>query len=435
MTATTSDGVGDSSDCPYCGGPLAGGLVCASCGTICARCGTPSRDGVCPECSYSSSPIAASTPWSQPESPYGEVAPDALEKIVRHGPGPQYLSRTERNLLRGTFVDPQAKLVHDRAAAACEKLPLPPQTRASLTERIEREAGRPSLRSGMTTDESVAFLVLSEMRRLGFPLSTVQASLARAGFRMKLDSVSFRIAVPGGARPQLRVNGNPRTFRLSPCVDPRPANVLRALDLEDHSPMTLRVQLYLIDALDAADELATPPRPTARLDLSDALFLGRDGALAPTATVPLGNSRCFTLFKTHKHAAVDAGRSSTPLNPDAFIRPLLPSNVLPVSAEIMREAGALRQVEARAVADFRQVMSAASGRTPRRLALESLYRADRTVFARSSEEAKSRARLRRSELHLRDRRDLSYTGVVGFLLPSEVARVFGAGIGLGGYPA
>src|SRR6202521_5265004 len=102
-------------NCPYCGSRLEDS-VCPRCGSICERCGRPYHEAACPEC-------YTSTAWLAGESQHGEVAPATFQKIVR-SPSEGSVSRRESEMLRGTFIDRQAKTIHDRVTSACSMMNL-----------------------------------------------------------------------------------------------------------------------------------------------------------------------------------------------------------------------------------------------------------------------------------------------------------------------
>ena len=216
-------------NCPYCSSILEDS-VCPSCGRICERCGLPYHEAACPEC-------YTSTAWLAGESQHGEVAPATFQKIVR-SPSEGSVSRRESEMLRGTFIDRQAKTIHDRVTSACSMMNLSALVRSRLQERAERTATRLVRKWEVAPEQAVKFAVLLEARAFGKQLSEIQSLLASAGFNMKLDSIFLDIAARSVKDVKLFINSERRTFRscasptrrrspwcaLSPLLDTMPSN-------------------------------------------------------------------------------------------------------------------------------------------------------------------------------------------------------------------
>jgi hypothetical protein len=188
---------------------------------------------------------------------------------------------------------------------------------------------------------------------------------------------------------------------------------MEALNLGSFDVYTLRVQIFLADALDNL---------SVGFELLSGYFFDH-GRMVQQLDLPISISKCFSLFKTEKLVSVDKGRVAPELNSVAFLRPIIPSNALPISSELMKSAGKLREIEATIVETFRSLMGSSSGRAPKTLAVRALYDSDRKVFANCDSVGKSRLKLRMQDIVLQNQKDTEYTGIQGFLVPSEVDRV------------
>jgi len=319
-------------------------------------------------------------------------------------------------MLRGTFVDRVSKTVHDKVAQGCNLLNLPSEAKAGFAERVEQAARRFVTRRQLKAEDAVKFAILFEARAWGMKLQDVQRILAHAGFPMKIGSVFVTILAIDPAKVKLFVNGFERKFRGKPSRDGRIPSVINALGLEGHSAWTVRLQLALQDAL--------PRGGLISLRVENGYFL--DSKLTSVKRLLVGDlSHCFSLFKTAKLATVDNAAPRADLNRDAFVRSLLPSKILPVSSGLMREAGCLAEVERRFVELFRAMMDDSAGRSPRTLAFEALFQADRECFSNLGQEQQVAMALRSKELHLSLKKDVTYIALRGLLIPSEVEQAFG----------
>src|SRR5439155_15760963 len=113
-----------------------------------------------------------------------------------------FLSRRQRAFLRSTFfADSSAESTYDRVVTACDKLPLSEHMKSRMVNRITKRVSALRDAHKMSIEEAIAFLILSEMRRLGSSLRSIQTCLARAGFKIKLESISLVVAVPAASIP------------------------------------------------------------------------------------------------------------------------------------------------------------------------------------------------------------------------------------------
>ncbi len=319
-------------------------------------------------------------------------------------------------MLRGTFVDRVSKVIHDKVANGCNLLNLPSEAKASFAERAEQAAKRFLGRTRLNAEDAVKFAILFEARAWGMKLQDVQRTLAKAGFQMKLGSVFLTILAADPTRVKLFVNGFERTFRGKPSRDDRIPPMINALRLHGHRAWTVRLQLSLQGALPRAGLIS--------LRVENGYFL--DSKPTSVKQLLVGDlNRCFSLFKTAKLATVDNAAPKAGLNRDAFVRSLLPSKTLPVSSGLMREAGCLAKVERRFVELFRAMAGDSGGRSPQTLAFEALFQADGECFSNLRQEQRAVMALRLKELRLSLRRDVTYTGLRGLLVPSEVEHRFG----------
>jgi hypothetical protein len=360
--------------CPYCRlYPLIDG-GCERCGTLCRRCGTPYQGSYCPRCYAGEGaedegwPRAAMGPHVS--VPYGDSAPSRsdLGKIIDH-----HASVKEHNIARGIHVDALEKAAHDRASAAVGQLDVSQEMRTKIMEGVEKEAAalwKRARRSrdggrGITVEKAVALAFLSHCRGIGRSFEEMQGALARAGFRMRLESVIVTVSSENPAGLGLSVNGHK--------VGPKIAT----------SPKTVRVPIYLSDLLEGdRGEGVVEIRaegPGAIIDVRSPYEFERPDW--QTVRV-FAERRCFYLFKAQKEATAVARAGVGPashVNVEALIKRYLPSK-FPLTATLMENAGCLRQVELRFASLLREMICDARGRAPESVAASALYLADMDVF-------------------------------------------------------
>jgi len=317
-------------------------------------------------------------------------------------------------MLRGTFIDRQAKTIHDRVTSACSMMNLSALVRSRLQERAERTASRLVRKWEVAPEQAVKFAVLLEARAFGKQLSEIQSLLASAGFNMKLDSIFLDIAARSVKDVKLFINSERRTFRVLCQPDAKAVSMVRALALAGYHAVQLKVQMSLKDSLECGGKL--------EMEIEGGYFV--DCGIRRTKSVQLsGDSRCFSLFKTAKQVAVDGGLAMASINVDAFIRSILPSKRLPASSSVMRQFGYLDRFERRFTVSLRQMLVDSSGRSPNTLAVEAMYAADAELFASLGPFARAELRSATARLPL-ERKDQKYTGSRGLLIPSEVDGAF-----------
>ena len=402
-------GRSQSLGCPYCGSGMSEDNVCPRCGTICRRCGTPYEGTWCPRCGGDDEEQARAGALAS----FGDLAPSRsdLRMIIGHA-----ASAKEHDIARGIHVDPALKEVYDRASAAVEQLDVSQEARAKIMDGVEREAfslWRRARRSGgggrgPSLEKGVALAFLGQCRTIGRPVGEVQRALARAGFRIRMESVQVAVSSADPAGLRLLVNGRRRKVKVetSGKVVRVPIYLCDLLGMDGEQDGTVEIRLDgdgTIDDVRSPNEVERPDWRTVEV------FAGR---------------RCFYLFKAWKEFAVDTpsdasgGRVTAALamNVDALVRRYQPSR-FPVTATLMDEVGCLRQVELRFASLLREMMADARGRTPESVAASALYLADMGVFRALPPPAKSRAWSSVVRMGLARG---GYLGTKGLLLKGEV---------------
>jgi hypothetical protein len=401
--------------CPYCRlYPLIDGS-CERCGTLCGRCGTPYGGSYCPRCNGGEG--AEDEEWPQAATgshvsvPYGDSAPSRsdLGKIIDH-----YASVKEHNIARGIHVDALEKAAHDKASAAAEQLDVSQEMRTKIMEGVEREAAALWKRSrkggnsdggrGIALEKAVALAFLGQCRGIGRSVEEMQRALAKAGFGIRLESVSVTVSSENPTSLGLSVNGRE--------IGPKIAA----------SPKTVRVPLYLSDLLEGEGGMGVveirAEGTGAIIDVRSPYEFERPDW--QTVKVFAGR-RCFYLFKAQKEAttmarAGVAATSAAQVNVEALIKRYLPSK-FPLTATLMENAGCLRRVEVRFASLLREMVKDARGRAPESVAASALYLADMDVFSSLSPQVKS---LAWSSIVRRGLARGNYLGSKGLLLKTEV---------------
>lgn len=301
-------------------------------------------------------------------------------------------------------MDYLAKAIHDRVSAAVEQLDVSQEVRARTSEGVEREAAalwsraRKDGGKGISLEKAVALAFLGQCRSIGRSVEEIQGALARAGFKIPLESVYITALTEGPLPPKLLVNGRERVVRMA--VYPRITRVpIYLSDLRDGDDVVeIQVEHGALVAVRSSYEHYRPDWHTVEV------FAGR---------------RCFYLFKALKEAAAqDVGASAfaSSANVDALAKRYQPSKFA-VTATLMEEAGCLREVARRFASLLRVMIVDARGRTPESVAASSLYLADMDVFRALPAEAKSQAW---SSIVRRGLACGGYLGVKGLLLKDEV---------------
>ncbi|MDG6904054.1 MAG: zinc ribbon domain-containing protein [Nitrososphaerota archaeon] len=410
--------------CPYCGkSPLVDGR-CASCGTICNRCGTPYHANYCPSCCGEEAgeeeraqiAIGASTGLT----PYGDSVPSRsdLKKIIDHT-----ATVKEHNIAKGIHVDTVEKTVHDRASAAVAQLDVSPEARIRILGDMEREAvatwkrakkngsgaGHRRKNGRITLEKAVAFAFLKQCRGIGRSMQKTHRALARAGFRIRLESVHITVATRDPDNLRLFVNDRERTMRIT------------------RSPKLVRVPIYLSDLLE--EDGGEEGEVEIRVSGGGAIIKARspyesDQPDWQTLRV-LAGRKCFYLFKAQEDVAVRPDWAATgsamlypelSVNVEAVMKRFLPSK-FPVSSMLMDVSGCLREAELRFASLFNEMIKDAHGRSPESVAVDALYFADQAVFDSLPIAMKSLAQSMIIRLGLARG---SYLGKVGLLLKNEV---------------
>lgn len=391
--------------------------------------------------------------------------------------GRQSVSKKESNILRAASdEEPARKKIRQKAEAAIRWLNLPRNMETELVETVERNAvslttryRREALSVGrkihVSLEKVVEYSLLTEAKKVGRTIREVQEALANAGFNIKLQHFCLRIAVPPDhdmSSVNMYVNGWKREEK-----DFRPKEAGEGPFGKEY---TVNVQAFLSDAITQRgrieeeswievhfDNAVILPDESAVLNQREewrtvgsrrwysnekvaattsgsnrVRFLQKDPY---TARLKLNAEKCFALFRDmnnmldrsvqtkEQEQADGAISSSKPVQIESTIRQhlFLPSKKFPASATLMQRASCLSKVERRSVELFREFLKNSQGRSLRTLAQDALIQADQEVYSSLPESVRVAMRGYVSTLPFQ-RRDRSYTGIRGLLIPSEAFR-------------
>jgi hypothetical protein len=448
-----------SAQCPICNSKIVNG-VCDQHGTICETCGTIYRDPFCPNC------------YAPVSSQFGQVSYLEINQRARQNPralrlgelaiapkelaaitGRQSITRKESNILRAASEEePIKKKIGQKVESAVRWLNLPRSKEIELIETVEKntfsliaryrtEALSAGRKIHVSLEKVIEYSFLTEAKKIGRTITEVQEALAKAGFNVKLQLFTIRVAIPYGSdlsSVRMYVNGwkrEPGSFELKELAE---GPIGREY--------TVSIQALLSDTIDQRGRMGVRSWLEVRFD--NAIIL--PGAESPTSTIGKAKNeknkirfdqkdphivwlglnawKCFTLFRNMNHLMergpnfddrpVDSGLGVI----EASIRQHLPlpSKKFPASAALMQRVSCLSKVEKRSVELFRNSLKNSEGRSRRTLAREALIRADQEVYSSLSPSVKLAMKAYISTLPFKRKRDRLYAGVRGLLLPSEV---------------
>jgi hypothetical protein len=291
------------------------------------------------------------------------------------------------------------------------------KTKRMIIESLEPRVIVISKGHKLSVPEAVLYLVASEMRARGMGIVQVEGALARAGFtQLRLGCIQATLSLGEGATPggvSFILNGQPFTGKRR--LIPQKAG-LYLLKFNPPLQDILRGNGWL--TLELAGDGA------AIID-----FQGRPPVERGTARVKVDGGSRFSLFRllAKVHGSVgdpfpfpqakeamyggDAERVRRKFDPGSF----------PISRQLMEAAGCLAGTRRAYSMRFEEKMK--DGRQPSVVARESLLEADSEVYAKLSEESRSRA----FEVASRFERfltagDAKRIRTKGLLVPSELIR-------------
>ncbi|MDG6999647.1 MAG: hypothetical protein JRN15_11085 [Nitrososphaerota archaeon] len=428
--------------CPVCNAKT-DNLTCKTHGSICESCGTLYNGKYCTDCFTSDLAVptkkvaAGSVGLGE-----GRIPQSGYRYITGHG----QLSKREINILQAASAEEPSRLkIHRKAEAAIRWLALPRNTEIGLLETVERkaisiasrlrmEAGRPTR---VSSEKVVAYSLLIMAKQIGKTIVEVQESLARAGFNIKLQQLSFRIAVPfvsNISSVNMYVNGWKRDSKLF-----KPKEVGEGPLGKEYA---VSVQTFLSDAIDQNGTLSQ----TCKVHFENALVLAKESAIIghtssqtmlsdrtintsrndhSTVWIKLESKRCFALFKSINRMleksieAKDNDGGSDEIGNSVRRHLSLPSKKFPASAALMRKAHCLDKFERRSVELFRESLNNSNGKSRRTLARQVLFQADKEIFASLPKPVRQYMKGYITTLPLK-RKDRSYVGIKGLVIPGEV---------------
>jgi len=462
--------------CPICSEKIIRS-VCERHGIICETCGTIYQDPFCPNCYPSISDdfgegnyfVASRETQPNPGTfRLGEQGIPTKEFSVITGR--QSVTRKESYILRAaTDESLSRKKIRQKVEAAIKWLNLPRNKEMELAEAVERTAvslitkyknrGSSSGRKiHISIEKVVEYCLLTEAKKIGRSIREVQEALAKAGFNIKLQMFSLRIAVPSDheiSSVKMYVNGWSREqgfFKPKQIGDGpigREYSVSVQVLLSDTIDQKGRIgeqswiKVHFENAVILPDESAADREITVQnrsrwySSLSSAAKRGGIGFLQKdpnTIWLKPNAEKCFALFKDMNRMLERSSSSamtgqlsnlnvatSTSAEIEGSIRQhlSLPSKKFPASAALMQRACCLAKVERRSVELFRESLKDSEGKSQKTLAHDALVRADQEVYSSLSPSVKLALKAYVSTLPLR-RRDRRYTGVKGLLILSEV---------------
>jgi hypothetical protein len=456
--------------CPICNSSMRN-LTCPTHETICDICGTlyKKNEISCPNCFPAAVPniqderTVHRTLVALGELGFGTNEPSA----INNGADPHRRKIRQKTEAAIKWLNlPRNKEV--------ELLENVERNSASIASRYRemKEKNSNGQNSHISLEKVVEYSLFSEAKKIGKTIVEVQDALAKAGFKLKLQRFLLRISVPRNVdislvsmyvngwkqaedsfRPKL-VGEGPLGMEYSVAfqallsdtidrkgrvgerewVEVRFGNAIIVSDepaIVDKSTFT-KSRFYYVDYPLSSSSSSTSPTKHSRDKVN---FLQKGPS---TVLLRLNGSKCFALFKsmnqildletgpttlTKKSNDYTSVNSSQPLPLEIqwSIRQhlLLPSKRFPASAALMQRASCLGRVERRSVELFREFLNNSNGRSQRTLAREALTQADKEVFSSLPESLKLMMKSFVTTLPLK-RRDRSYTGVKGLLIPSEV---------------
>lgn len=418
-------------------------LTCKTHGSICKNCGTLYKGEYCTDC-FTHDIVVPTKKVAAVSFGLGEgrIPQSGYSNITGHG----QLSRREINILHAASAEePSRTKIHRKAEAAIRWLALPRNTEIGLLETVERkaisiasrlrtEAGHPTR---VSSEKVVAYSLLIMAKQIGKTIVEVQEALARAGFNIKLHLFTFRISVPlesNISSVSMYVNGwkrDPKSFR------PREVG-----DGPLGKEYAVSVQAFLSDAIDRNGTLCQ----TCKVHFENAIVLAEESAIVShisskatladrtnntskkdhsTVWLKLESKRCFALFKSINRMleksieARDDDYGSDGMENSVRRHLSLPSKKFPASAALMRKAHCLDRFERRSVELFRESLNNSNGKSRRILARQVLFQADKEIFASLAKPMRQYVIGYIASLPLK-RKDRSYVGVEGLLIPGEV---------------
>lgn len=482
MTGTSVTSTIEVASCPVCNGNIVNG-VCERHGTICETCGTLFKDPFCPNCYspvstqlmgrnyYSTGRATRSNPNS---FRLGELGIGAKEFAAITGR--QSVTKKESDILRAASdEEPVRKKIRQKAEAAIRWLQLPRSKEMELIDTVERNAAslsrtyrREARLLGrnvhISPEKVVEYSLLKEAKRMGRTIREVQDAFAKAGFNIKLQLFCLRISVPAGNdidSVTLFVNGwkrdqvsfIPKEAGDGPLGKEYTVSVQTLLSdtINNEGKVGERnwIKVHFENAVVLPDEPAvlvqreegkgrrtkwySSSAPNSHGKTFKKSLLRFDQKDPQTIWLKLNAEKCFALFKDmnrmleRSHDRLRERITDSGISPPAEIEGLirqhlcLPSKKFPASASLLQRASCLAKLERRSVELFREFLKNSEGRSLRSLAHDAVMKADQEIYSSLSPSVKLTMKGWISTLPLR-RRDRSYTGVKGLLIPSELFR-------------
>lgn len=450
-------------ECPICNKELNDGN-CEAHGTICKDCGTLYKEEVCPTC-YPSFEITSGRNHAYPGMfRLGELSIQPREFSAITGRG---VTKREINILNAASSgeDPSRKKVRQKIEAAIRFLNVPHAATMTLLGNVERNSVSLANKTKMelvgsdnartSYEKLAAYSLLTEAKKIGRTILEVQEALAKAGFNIKLQVFTLRIAIADGidvSSVSMYVNNwkrnaesfKPRQVGVGPMGKEYTVSVQTFLsDTIDNKAMLGEeswIQVHFDNAIILPSELAvergnyeyyvrwySKPSEILRTRGRVMRLLQRDPS---TVSIRLNAGKCFALFKAvnrlldkTKTVTNENSQSNNSLEIESAIRQHLPvpSKKYPASASLMRMALCLDKFERRSAQLFREFLEDSTGRSQRTLAQDAMTRADEEIYSSLPLATRLAMRSYIATLPLK-RKDRRYTGIQGLLIPSETTQ-------------
>jgi hypothetical protein len=302
---------------------------------LCEECGSPLEDGVCRSCGPG---------FREGSSPVGAAPPDRreLSRILGRNVGPRAHGSYALSMQQEDGMAPLRKQID----TLVEQFNASPEVRAAAKQNAERLAVR--IRDELGPTKAAVASVAQVFIGQGRNLAEVSSSIGRVHPAIdQLKDVLVEV-YPEGEEIRVLVNGRERPFR----------------SYSDGLHRRLRIPLF------ASDDGALVELKNARLSRKG-YDAKRVEPLGPYEFQVRADESNFELFKVLEEARLSGQSAGAGVDLSAMFRKYSISK-LRLTERLLREAGLLQQVSAKYAELYAQEVRNGKGRSPRKLAEESL---------------------------------------------------------------
>jgi hypothetical protein len=315
---------------------------------LCEECGSPLEDGFCRSCGVG---------FSEGASPVGAAPLDRreLSKVLGRNVGPRAHGSYALSMQQEEGMAPLRKQIQ----SLVEQFNASPEAKSSVRENAERTAIK--LVEALGPTKAAIASVAQEFLRRGRNAVEVSSRISNVhSWVGQLSDLVIEV-LPSATSGDLVVtfDGRRRAFK----------------SLSDGLYRTLRIPLFAGDS-----------NATVRLEGATLTRNGYDRKrmrlLTPSSFVLALDERNFELFKLLKTARLSGGLANGDPDPKTLLRKYSISK-LPLTEELLRVANLLPAVSAEYAARFAGKLKDGHGRSPRKLAEESLLEACSSIVPES----------------------------------------------------